>query len=73
MQTVNVAFWHCMKYNSEKTQKGRAIMDEIRTESHEKVRRTNWEVIKEDYLPYLFLMGAAVVCIIFILGALIRG
>lgn len=48
-------------------------MDEIRTESYEKVRRTNWEVIKEDYLPYLFLMGAAVVCIIFILGALVRG
>ena len=48
-------------------------MDEIRTESHETHRRTNWEVIKEDYLPYLFLMGAAVVCVIFILGALIRG
>ena len=30
------------------------------------------EIIKEAYLPYLFLMAAAVVIIIFIIGALIR-
>ncbi len=48
-------------------------MDEMRNERHEKVSRTLWEIIKEDYLPYLFLLGAAVICIIFILGALIRG
>ena len=48
-------------------------MDETRTENNETRRRTTWEVIKEDYLPYLFLMGAAVICIIFILGALVRG
>ena len=69
MQTVIVAFFHSVKYNSKKRRKARPVMDEIRTER----RRTTWEIIKEDYLPYLFLLGAAVVCIIFILGALIRG
>ena len=48
-------------------------MEEMRTERCEKVRRTSWDIIKEDYLPYLFLLGAAVICIIFILGALLRG
>ncbi len=36
-------------------------------------RRTRAEIIKEAYLPYLFLMAAAVMIIIFIIGALVRG
>ena len=36
-------------------------------------RRTRDEIIKESYLPYIFLMAAALICLIFIIGALIRG
>ena len=36
-------------------------------------RKTKMEVIKESYLPYIFLMTAALLCLIFIIGALIRG
>ncbi len=36
-------------------------------------RRTRAEIIKEAYLPYLFLMAAAVLIILFIIGALVRG
>lgn len=35
-------------------------------------RRTKTDIIKEAYLPYIFLMAAAVIIIIFIIGALIR-
>lgn len=35
-------------------------------------RRTKMEIIKEAYLPYIFLMSAAVIIVIFIVGALIR-
>ena len=48
-------------------------MNEMQNENQEKHRRTNWDIIKEEYLPYLFLLGAAVICIVFIFGALIRG
>lgn len=36
-------------------------------------RKTKMEIIKESYLPYIFLMAAALICLIFILGALFRG
>jgi len=36
-------------------------------------RKTKMEIIKESYLPYIFLMTAALICLIFIIGALIRG
>ena len=36
-------------------------------------RRTQMEIIKEAYLPYIFLMSAALLIVIFIIGALIRG
>ena len=36
-------------------------------------RRTQAEIIKEAYLPYIFLMSAALLIIIFIIGALVRG
>jgi hypothetical protein len=35
-------------------------------------RKSKMEVFKEAYLPYLILMAAAVLIIIFIIGALIR-
>lgn len=36
-------------------------------------RKTQMEIIKEAYLPYIFLMTAALLIVIFIIGALIRG
>ena len=36
-------------------------------------RKTQMEIIKEAYLPYIFLMSAALLIIVFIIGALIRG
>ena len=36
-------------------------------------RKTQMEMIKEAYLPYIFLMSAALLIVIFIIGALIRG
>lgn len=36
-------------------------------------RKTQMEIIKEAFLPYIFLMSAALLIIIFIVGALIRG
>ena len=38
-----------------------------------KPRKSKWEIIKEAYLPYLFLAAAAVLIVIFIIGALVRG
>ena len=35
-------------------------------------RRTQMEIMKEAYLPYVFLLAAAVIIVIFIIGALIR-
>jgi len=35
-------------------------------------RKTRMEIIKEAYLPYLFLLIATVLVIIFIIGALVR-
>lgn len=37
-----------------------------------RMRKTKSRIIKETYLPYLFLALAAVLIIIFIIGALIR-
>lgn len=52
-------------------------MDEMLNEMQEskprRRRKTKMEIIKEAYLPYLFLMAAAVLIIIFIIGALVRG
>ena len=36
-------------------------------------RKTQMEIIKEAYLPYIFLMSAALLIVVFIIGALIRG
>lgn len=36
-------------------------------------RKTKMQIIKEAYLPYIFLMAAALLIVIFIIGALIRG
>ena len=36
-------------------------------------RKTKMQIIKEAYLPYIFLMAAALLILIFIIGALIRG
>ena len=36
-------------------------------------RKTQMEIIKAAYLPYIFLMSAALMIVIFIIGALIRG
>ncbi len=36
-------------------------------------RKTRMEIIKESYLPYAFLLAAAVMILIFIIGALARG
>ncbi len=49
------------------------ILVEDRTTAHRRRRRTKAEIIKESYLPYIFLMAAALICLIFILGAIIRG
>ena len=49
------------------------ILNEEQSTPSRRRRKTKMEVIKESYLPYLFLMGAAVICLIFIIGALIRG
>lgn len=35
-------------------------------------RKTKMEIIKETYLPYVFLLAAAIIIIIFIIGALAR-
>ena len=36
-------------------------------------RKTKTEVFKEAYLPYLILLAAVILIVIFILGALARG
>lgn len=52
-------------------------MDEMTNEAQQakprKRRKTQMEIIKESYLPYLFLMAAAVLILVFIIGALVRG
>ena len=35
-------------------------------------RKTRAQIIKEGYLPYIILMAAALLIIIFIIGALVR-
>ena len=50
--------------------------DQTPTQQHTHPRRrrkTKMEILKESYLPYIFLMAAALICLIFIIGALIRG
>ncbi len=36
-------------------------------------RKTGLEILKEAYLPYLILLLAAIIIVIFIIGALVRG
>ena len=36
-------------------------------------RKTKMQIIKEAYLPYIFLMVAALLIVVCIIGALIRG
>ena len=38
-----------------------------------KRRKTKAEIFREAYLPYIILMAAAVLIVIFILGAALRG
>ena len=49
------------------------LAPEQRPISPRRRRKTKMEIIKESYLPYIFLMAAALICLIFIIGALIRG
>ena len=49
------------------------IRNEVQEQKPRRRRKTKMEIIKEAYLPYLFLLGAAVLIIIFIIGALVRG
>lgn len=35
--------------------------------------KTKWETFKEASLPYIILMAAAVLILIFIIGAVVRG
>lgn len=48
-------------------------MDEQLQSPRPRRRKTQMEIIKEAYLPYIFLMSAALLIVIFIIGALIRG
>ena len=36
-------------------------------------RRSTMDIIKEEFLPYIFLMTAAILIVSFIIGALARG
>lgn len=36
-------------------------------------RKTKMDIMKEEYLPYVFLLTAAILIVIFIVGALSRG
>lgn len=48
-------------------------LQQPRPQRRNRRRRTQMEIIKEAYLPYIFLMTAAFLIVIFIIGALIRG
>lgn len=50
-----------------------SLVEERQPTSPRRRRRTKAEIIKESYLPYIFLMAGALICLIFILGAIIRG
>ena len=79
MQSRNIAFWRFLGYNSKKHRKAGSIMEEqILNEQQEQPRqrrrrKSKLEILKETYFPYMFLLGAAVLIIIFIIGALVRG
>ena len=49
------------------------ILTDQQTTPTRRRQKTKMEIIKESYLPYIFLMAAALICLIFILGALFRG
>lgn len=49
------------------------ILNETPEQMPRKRRKTKAEILKETYLPYMFLLGAAVLIVIFIIGALVRG
>lgn len=48
------------------------VMNEVQEPKPRRRRKTKMEIIKESYLPYIFLMAAAVLIVIFIIGALVR-
>lgn len=48
------------------------VMNEVQQPKPRRRRKTKMEIIKESYLPYIFLMAAAVLIVIFIIGALVR-
>ena len=75
---ANVAFSCFLRYNSEKHRKVGTIMEEQAIQQAQerkprKQKKTQMEIIKEAYLPYAFLLLAAILIIIFIVGALVRG
>lgn len=76
MQSQNsVAFFVELYYNStEQTRKAEIVMEENITPSHRphRHRKTKMEIFKEATLPYLILILAAVIIIVFIVGALVR-
>lgn len=48
------------------------VLNEVQEPKARRRQKTKMEIIKEAYLPYIFLMSAAVLIIIFIIGALVR-
>ena len=49
------------------------ILNETPEQLPRKRRKTKEEILKQTYLPYMFLLGAAILIVIFIIGALVRG
>ena len=49
------------------------ILNDTQEQPPRRRRKTKEEILKQTYLPYMFLLGAAVLIVIFIIGALVRG
>lgn len=47
-------------------------MEEQTVPRHRRRKKTKTELFKEAYLPYIILMAAALLIVIFIIGALVR-
>lgn len=47
-------------------------MEEQTVPGHRRRKKTKTELFKEAYLPYIILMAAALLIVIFIIGALVR-
>lgn len=48
-------------------------MEQQQTNPRRRPRKSRMDIIKEEYLPYIFLLSAALFIIVFIVGALTRG